>query len=90
MFRTEHRAAEVRVDDPVPEGFLHVAYARPTRHAPREMRHDAGIVHEYVDVTEAVYGLLDHGLDLRLIAHVGGHCKDVGLHLAELARHVIQ
>ena len=48
----QERAAQVGADHLVPERLVHVDDLGPPLHAPVEMGHDAGVVHQDIDVPE--------------------------------------
>ncbi len=82
VFGTEKGSSQVRLDNPVPEVFVHVGDTLPLREPPGEVRHDARIIHQDINAPVVRGHSVHHGLDLLLIPHVRIHHQRFDTHLA--------
>ena len=78
VLRAQEGAAQVGLDDLVPEIHVHVPDQRPAGDAPGEVRHDGGIVHQHVDVPEPVDHLVERPPDRLLVPDVRVDAQGIG------------
>ena len=61
---------KVRVNDTIPKLHGHIGNQRPARNIPGKVRHDGGVIHHDVDLTEATDHLIDHFLNTVFATHI--------------------
>src|SRR5688500_2362408 len=89
VFGAEKGAAEIGLDDAVPKVFAQIAHARPTRDAPIEMRHNAGVVDQGIDLTEATHSLMHQPAHIFFIAHIGRNRDRFAAYILNLAERLV-
>ena len=78
VFAAEKSPAEIGLNHGVPKILAQIAHSRPARDAPIEVRHDAGVVDQRVDLAETVGDFVNQLAHVFLVAHVGGHGERFG------------
>ena len=89
VFGAQKSAAEIRLNDAVPKVFAQIAHTRPARNAPVEMRYDAGVVDQGIDLAEAVGDVVNQPAHVFLVAHVGGYGDGFAIELLKLAERFV-